>query len=428
MCGVGGYVDFRGPAERPEILKEMAARLRHRGPDAEGCWQEGPCGLAHTRLSILDLIGGSQPMQFADSDLVLSYNGELYNHVEQRDRLSRRGARFQTRSDTEVLLRGLAIEGRDFLHRLDAMFAFAAWDRRRETLLLARDGLGEKPLYYANPASGLLVFGSEIKAVLAHPEVDDARDEAALREVLRFRARYGEGTLRKGVKQLRPGQYLAFSRGGLTMGTFFSLVEALVEARANQRALSDRDLIGAGEAMFLEFVRRRLTADVPVGLYLSGGLDSSLIAAAMRSTLGSGKDIHTFSVGYQDDPRSELAQAEHVSRIVNAQHHAVRVGPADFISRWPALSARRDSPLSEPAEVAFATMSEIAKDRVSVALSGEGADEIFAGYPKYKFAATPWVARYALRLLGTERVSSRPANRTRRHSGRDRDASPCSSQ
>ena len=210
----------------------------------------------------------------------------------------------------------------------------------------------------------------------------------------------------KEFKQLRPGQYLAFSRGGLTMGTFFSLVEALVEARANQRALSDRDLIGAGEAMFLEFVRRRLTADVPVGLYLSGGLDSSLIAAAMRSTLGSGKDIHTFSVGYQDDPRSELAQAEHVSRIVNAQHHAVRVGPADFISRWPALSARRDSPLSEPAEVAFATMSEIAKDRVSVALSGEGADEIFAGYPKYKFAATPWVARYALRLLGTERVSS----------------------
>jgi asparagine synthase (glutamine-hydrolysing) len=406
MCGIGGYVDFRGGRNRADVLETMVARLKHRGPDDDGVLIEGPCGLAHTRLSIVDRAGGAQPMRFADADLALTYNGEIYNHPDLMPDLKARGAPFHTRSDTEVLLRGLALDGPGFLGKLDGMFAFAAWDRRRERLLLARDPFGEKPLFYATPAPGLLVFGSEIKAVLTHPDVDGGLDEAGLREVLRFRARYGEGTLRRGVRQLRPGTLLEFSLQGASAATFFDLRERVARAEADQRRVATGERVEAALALFTASVRRRLIADVPIGAYLSGGLDSSLVTAAMRAARGPGEEIHTFSVGFEGDARSEVAFARRVSGILKTRHHELSVGPEAFTRRWSGLSTFRDSPLSEPAEVAFAAMSEAAKPVVSVALSGEGADEMFAGYPKYRFAGAPWPLRLGLRAIGPDRASA----------------------
>ncbi len=344
-------------------------------------------------------------MTFPDTDLVITYNGELYNFVELRDQLiAESDSRFQTKSDTEVVLRGIANEGRSFLKKMDGMFALGAWSVSRQSLLLARDLVGEKPLYYAIPQPGTLVFGSEIKAVLAHPKVVGSLDDSSLREVLRFRANYGPQSLVRGIRQIKPGTYLEFSAAGMSEGIFASIT---ADMRLGEKSIGSNDtaaLIQHGQDLFMESVRRRMVADVPVGAYLSGGLDSSLVVAAMRDLSGKAADIHTFSVGFEDDPHSELAAASDVSKHLRTHHHEIRVSADDFARRWPDLSAIRDSPLSEPAEVAFAEMSEVAKSWVTVALSGEGADEIFAGYPKYSYANVPTVARLALRVLGDEGV------------------------
>jgi asparagine synthase (glutamine-hydrolysing) len=402
MCGIAGYVDFNAGATDIELLWEMTRRLRRRGPDANGVLSRGPCGLAHTRLSIIDPEGGAQPMDFPPSPLSLVYNGEIYNFQACRKHLQRQGHVFETASDTEVLYRGLEWRWRDILPHLEGMFAFGAWDRRRGALLLARDPIGEKPLFYAAPAPGVLVFASEIKAVLAHPAVDRAIDADALREVLRFGALYGARSLHRGVRQLEPGCFLQFDRSGLESGRYFDLIAESARSAPRLARLADRALVGEGRAMFMRAVERRLAADAPVGAFLSGGLDSSLVAAAMRKLRGPGEAPHTFSVGFRGDPHSELGFARTVADSIGSRHHALVVGPEDFLRRWVELSAHRDSPLGEPAEIAVAELSRLARRWVKVVLSGDGADETFGGYPKYALANAPGVLRAGLRILGAD--------------------------
>lgn len=399
VCGIAGYVDFATEKPDREILTAMTKALERRGPDGSGVWTEGPCGLAHTRLSIIDVAGSPQPMAFPDSDVAIVYNGELYNYRELRAELEAGGERFLTHGDTEVMLRAVAKDWIGALAGFDAMFAIGAWDRRRERLLLARDAVGEKPLFYATPSPGVLVFGSELKALLEHPLVNPELDEDALRQALRFRAVYSNDGLRRGIRQLEPGAWLEFDRQGLRAGRFFALASEVAEARTQIRGIDDDELIRRGRDLFMDSVRQRLVADVPVGAFLSGGLDSSLIVAAMRNLRAPDDQIETFSVGFAGDPHSELKYAETVADAFHTLHRPIVVGPEAYIRRLAELSACRDGPVSQPADVAIAEMSRVAKETVKVALSGEGADEIFAGYPKHAYADPPWAIRKALAIL-----------------------------
>lgn len=398
MCGIAGYVDFTAGAPNRKILTAMTKALARRGPDASGIWADGPCGFAHARLSIIDIENSLQPMAFPDCDLGAVYNGEVYNYQELRAELEALGERFHTQGDTEVLLRWLAREWTDALPRFDAMFAVGAWDRKGQRLLLARDAVGEKPLFYAMPSPGVLVFGSELKALLEHPLLDPEVNEDALRQALRFRAVYSSEGLSRGVKLLAPGGYLEFTRDGLREGRFYRVIDEVRAARRTFDGLGEQALIDRGREIFLDSVRQRLVADVPVGAFLSGGLDSSLIVAGMRAVRGPDAQIETFSVGFEGDPFSELGHAQTVADAIKTLHRPITVGPESYIRRLAELSACRDGPVSQPADVAIAEMSHLAKQTVKVALSGEGADEVFAGYPKHRYAGAPWALRKALAI------------------------------
>jgi asparagine synthase (glutamine-hydrolysing) len=399
VCGIAGYVDFTAGAPDRKVLTAMTKALGRRGPDASGVWIEGSCGLAHTRLSIIDVAGSPQPMVFPDSDVAIVYNGELYNYRELRADLEAAGVKFRTNGDTEVILRAVARDWTAALPQFDAMFAFGAWDRKRERLLLARDAVGEKPVFYATPSPGVLVFGSELKALLEHPLIDPDVDENALRQAIRFRAVYSNGCLRKGIKQLEPGAWLEFDREGVRTGRFYRLGAEVAKARETMRDVDDNELIRRGRDLFMDSVRQRLVADVPVGAFLSGGLDSSLIVAAMRELRAPNDQIQTFSVGFAGDQHSELKYAETVADAFRTLHRPIVVGPDAYIRRLAELSECRDGPVSQPADVAIAEMSRVARETVKVALSGEGADEVFAGYPKHAYANPPWAIRKALAIM-----------------------------
>jgi asparagine synthase (glutamine-hydrolysing) len=344
-------------------------------------------------------------MTVAGCDVALVYNGELYNYRELRRELESCGERFVTDGDTEVVLRWIAKDWTQALRKFDGMFALAAWDRRGQKLLLARDAIGEKPLFFAKPAPNLLVFGSEIRSVLVHPEVDSRLDTDALRQALRFRSVYGEASLHRGIAQIKPGGWLEFGRAGISKGTFYDLVAEVGETRQALAGLGEGDLVRAGQDLFRQSVRERLIADVPVGAFLSGGLDSSLIAATVRDVRAPGEGLATFSVGFEGDVHSELPFAQDVASRLGAQHTEVKVGANAFERRLAELSVCRGGPVSEPADVAVAEMSRVARESVKVVLSGEGADEVFCGYPKYAFANAPPIFCDALRILGPDRTA-----------------------
>jgi asparagine synthase (glutamine-hydrolysing) len=401
MCGIAGYVDFSAPPDQL-VLEGMTRALARRGPDAQATRIDGACGLAHTRLSIIDVAGSPQPMATPSGEVTIAFNGEIYNYERLRAELEAAGEQLATKGDTEALLRFVAREGAASLPRFDGMFAFAAWDRRRQRLLVARDAIGEKPLFFATPRPGLLVFGSEVKAVLEHPLVDRELDLDALRQVLRFRAVYGDGSLHRGVRQLRPGSWLEFDAEGLRIGRFHDLPAETGAERDRLRGRSESELIESGRSLLMDSVRERMIADVPVGAFLSGGLDSSVIVAAMRKIRTAGAELRTYSVGFRGDEHSELPFAQTVADVVQSAHTPIEVGPEAFLRRMAELAGCRDAPVSEPADVAVAEMSHIARQSVKVVLSGEGADEVFAGYPKYSLASSPAAMRWALRLTGAD--------------------------
>ncbi|WP_428939614.1 asparagine synthase (glutamine-hydrolyzing) [Fontivita pretiosa] len=406
MCGIAGYVDFREGSPSRQILLKMAQVLRRRGPDAQGILVDGACGMAHARLSIIDLAGSPQPMRVGHSAISLVYNGELYNYRELRQELQTRGQRFDTEGDTEVLLRWVEREWHEALRRFDGMFGFAAWHRQRQTLLLGRDPIGVKPLFFATPAPGVLVFGSEVKALLEHPLVDRRLDLDGLRQALRFRAVYGHGSLYAGVRQLDPGCWLEFDpRGQVHVGRYFDLVDEGWKLRGLMQQMDEPQLIEHGRSLLESAVRKRLIADVPVGAFLSGGLDSSVITAVICRSRTPDEPTHTFSVGFAGDQSSELPYARIVSDTLGTRHTEVCVDEDDYIRLLAELSVCRDAPVSEPADVAVARMSDVARQQVKVVLSGEGADEVFAGYPKYGFANPSRLLRLGLRAVGPARAS-----------------------
>jgi asparagine synthase (glutamine-hydrolysing) len=405
MCGIAGYVDL-GERAHADILRRMAATLHRRGPDDEGVLVDGSCGFAHRRLSIIDVAGSPQPMQVPGSDVSVTFNGEIYNYQELRCQLRARGVGFSWAGDTEALLRWVEAEWNRALPRFDGMFAFGAWNRRTRRLLLARDPLGKKPLFYANPAPGLLVFGSEPKALLEHPAVRADLDLDALRQVVRFRAVYGDRSLYAGVKQVEPGCWLEFSRAGIRTGRFYDLAEETLKAREAMAGRKDSELRDDFAELIEASVRKRLIADVPVGAFLSGGLDSSAIVRLIRACREPGAEVRTFSVGFRDDDRSELPYARAVADAIGTTHTEVNLAESDYGALFAEMTACRDAPLSEPADPAIARMSQVARRSVKVVLSGEGSDEAFCGYPKYSLARANGLLRHALRTLGPERAAT----------------------
>ncbi|HYE61220.1 MAG TPA: asparagine synthase (glutamine-hydrolyzing) [Phycisphaerales bacterium] len=405
MCGIAGYIDFNAPPS-DDVLRAMAQTIHRRGPDAQGTLIDGPCGLAHRRLSIIDLAGSPQPMQVPASDVSLTFNGEIYNYQDLQKELRAANVPLKWSGDTEVLLRFVEREWEKALPRCDGMFAFGAWQRRQQKLLLARDPLGKKPLFYCTPEPGLIVFGSEIKALLEHPAVTAKLDLDALRQVVRFRAVYGDRSLYEGIRQIEPGSWLEFSRDGVRTGCFYHLGREVERAAESIRGLGDVQLQTRFGEMIESAVRKRLIADVPVGAFLSGGLDSSVIVALIRSLRARDAEVRTFSVGFAGDQHSELPYARQVADAIGTTHTEVALHEKDYADLFAQMTACRDAPLSEPADPAIARMSEVAKQSVKVVLSGEGSDEAFCGYPKYTLAKAPSLLRAGVRTIGPERAAA----------------------
>lgn len=387
MCGIAGILSL-DPRERVDAdrVERMCDALQHRGPDDQGVLARGPVALGSRRLAIVDLRGGHQPMASDDGSLFITYNGEIYNHPAIRAELESRGERYRTRSDTETILRLYRTSGEKCLERLRGMFAFALWDEGRKRLFLARDRLGIKPLYYAVTDRELL-FASEIKAILAAGGIRPELNASVLPEFLASGFVSGEETFFRGVKKLLPGRALSFSHEeGLKAERWWKLRVERSEAAAGIEA----EALRLRERL-TESVRIHLMSDVPVGVFLSGGLDSSALAALMASMME--EPVHTFSVGFDDAATNELPFARLAARSVGSRHHEVLVSPGDFFHAVPRLVWHEDEPIAFPSSVPLYFVSRLARDYVKVVLTGEGADELFLGYNRYRLTA--WNERLA---------------------------------
>ena len=385
MCGIAGIV--AADRIRPEEcarLPRMRDIIAHRGPDDSGLHVDGFAGLAHRRLSIVDLAAGHQPLANEDDSVWVAFNGEIYNHAELRPRLEAAGHRYRTRSDTETIVHAYEQWGDACVERFRGMFAFAIWDAPRRRLLLARDRLGIKPLYWTLSGSRL-VFGSEIKAILESRIVQVEANDAAIPELLSTRYLSGSETMFRGVHRLLPGHTLVFERGAVTTRQWWDVPAGPSHGRP---PMSDGDAIGEFRARLDEAVRTRLMADVPLGMFLSGGLDSSAIAALMARMID--RPLQTFSVAFEDRAFSELEYAREVAGAIGADAHEIVIGAHDFFSALPRLVWHEDEPIAHPSSVPLYFVSRLAREHVKVVLTGEGSDELLAGYGKYPRALMNW--------------------------------------
>ncbi len=381
MCAIAGIVkcDVRDRAERARLVR-MAQVQQHRGPDGAGLWLDGPVGLAHRRLAIIDVAGGHQPMTNEDDSVWIAFNGEIYNHRVLRREMERAGHRYQTKSDTETILHLYEAYGPRCVERLQGMFAFAIWDRRQGRLLLARDRLGIKPLYYACTDRELL-FASEIKGILASDGVKTAFNEAVLPEFLANRYVAGTETFYRGVSKLLPGHLLEWSEEqGCQIRRYWHPPQESQDLGLPVAEQAEHLRSGLQRA-----VQSHLMSDVPLGLFLSGGLDSSGLAALMAPLMP--QAVKTFAVGFTEREANELEYARLVARAIGAEHHEVLVSADQFMRALPKLIWHEDEPIAFPSSVPLYFVSRLARRHVKVVLTGEGADELFLGYD-YRYRVT----------------------------------------
>ncbi len=397
MCGIAGYINVNPGPQAEGVLDRMTAALRHRGPDDSGVYHDAWAALGHRRLSIIDLAAGHQPMSNEDGSLWIVYNGEIFNHASLRPELERAGHRYTTRCDTETILHAYEQYGPACVERFRGMFAFAIWDRNKRRLFCARDRLGIKPFYYFWNGR-TFAFASEIKALLEHPEIRCRFEEETLPEYLAFGYLSGDQTLFSGIRKLMPGHSLTLDTGDdtgdnarLDIRRYWDLPEP--ERPERRDVLSS---ISECRERLEETVRMRLMSDVPLGVFLSGGVDSSAIAALVRRMAPG--PVETFSVGYAEGRFSELGYARQVADFIGAGHHEVVVGMEDFFDALPRLIWHEDEPITWPSSVSLYFVSRLAASRVKVVLTGEGSDELFAGYARYRFYLmnARWMAAYRM--------------------------------
>jgi asparagine synthase (glutamine-hydrolysing) len=386
MCGICGAYYFGGGRDVDlDVLKAMNRQIVHRGPDDEGYHLESTVGLAMRRLSIIDLRTGHQPIANEDNSIWIVFNGEIYNHHELRVSLEAKGHRYRTQSDTETIVHLYEEYGTACVDRLRGMFAFVIWDVKRRVLFGARDRLGIKPFYYLR-SSDFLLFGSEIKAILAHPGVHACLDRAVLPEYLAFGYLTGARTMFAGIQKLPPGHTLeADESGQVKLRAYWDIPQ---DGRKKQ--VTRDDCAGTYAEMLERSVESHLMSDVPLGVFLSGGIDSSLVAALMTKLRGN--SIETFSVGYDEQVFSELPYAQTVAKHIKSVHHEVRVSREEFFKALPRLIWHEDEPLTWPSSVSLYFVARLARERVKVVLTGEGSDETLAGYARYPW--TIWNTRF----------------------------------
>ena len=382
MCGIAGFVT-RAPSASPDaLLTRMTDSLRHRGPDASGFYRDPFASLGHRRLSIVDVRAGHQPMSNEDGTLWIDYNGEIFNHADLRPILERAGHRYRTRCDTETILHAYEQYGPDCVTHFRGMFAFAIWDKNTRTLFCARDRLGKKPFYYYWDGH-LFAFASEIKALLEHPAISPRFEESLLSEYLSFGYCSGEQTLFSGIRKLMPGHWLRLTPEQFEIRRYWEIPCPVGQAVSPANSRDDQYWIAECRSRLEEAVRTRLMSDVPLGMFLSGGVDSSAIAALMKPM--SNGPVKTFAVGYREEAFSELAYARQVARKIGTEHHGVVIGMDDFFNALPQLIWHEDEPIAWPSSVSLYFVSRLASEQVKVVLTGEGSDELFAGYGRYRF-------------------------------------------
>lgn len=379
MCGISGIIlKDKGVFPREDLVR-MTRLMSHRGPDDEGFFFGNGVGLGHRRLSIIDLSAGHQPVFNEDKTVSVVFNGEIYNFNEIRDGLVKKGHRFLTRSDTEVIVHAYEEYGKGCLERFRGMFAFAVYDSKKDACLIARDRLGKKPLYYHDGADAF-VFASEIKPILSTPYASAEAEEAAIDFFLTLNYVPAPMTLFKGIKKLAPGGYIWIEKNRVEMGSYWVIEDSFKQGNPDHDAARK----GLKDLLF-ESVRLRMISDVPVGVFLSGGLDSSLIAAIMSRC--SNGPVKTYSVGYEEKESSELHYAARVAAHLKSDHHEHILRHEDFLSSMDLLLNHLEEPLGEYAPLALFRLSSLARQKVTVMLSGEGSDEVLGGYPLYSKAA-----------------------------------------
>jgi asparagine synthase (glutamine-hydrolysing) len=390
MCGIAGILRRPGvttPSCLGATARSMASTLRHRGPDDSGTWLDAEAGvaIAHRRLSILDVTScGHQPMTSACGRHVLVFNGEIYNFRDLRARLSARGQSFRSNSDTEVLLEMIASCGvAAALEELVGMFAFAVWDRKAQTLVLARDRMGEKPLYYGWLGSDL-VFASELKALRAHPAWEGNIDREAISLYLRYSYVPGPRTIYRGILKLQPGRLLCITDlvpGVLPAPKAYWRLEDVAQTRSPGPPPSDHEAVDALERLLGEVVQQQMVADVPLGAFLSGGVDSATVVAMMQAV--SERPVRTFTIGVRDPERDEAPAARAIAEHLKTDHTEQYIHPDDALAVIPQLSTIYDEPFADSSQIPTLLVSRLARQSVTVSLSGDGGDELFAGYERY---------------------------------------------
>lgn len=395
MCGIAGFLGGTGPAGQDAVLvRRMADSLRHRGPDDDGVWADGEAGiaLAQRRLAIVDLSpAGHQPMFSACQRYVIVFNGEIYNYEEIRRKLDAETAHaWRGHSDTEVLLEAIARWG--FARALQSavgMFALALWDRRDRTLVLARDRLGEKPLYYGRVGKSF-VFASELKAFAAHPAWNPEIDRDAVALLMRHNYVPAPYSIYKGLRKLRPGHFLVLADGAQEprIEAYWSAREASTHARANPFAGSRDQAVAELETVLRQSVRGQMMADVPLGAFLSGGIDSSTVVALMQSM--SSRPVRTFTIGFHQAGYNEAEHAKQVANHLGTDHTELYVTEREAMDVIPGLPQIYCEPFSDSSQIPTYLVSKLARQKVTVSLSGDGGDELFSGYTRYSFADEFW--------------------------------------
>ena len=375
MCGIAGIFNYEGGGIPVKVLKNMTDSLAHRGPDDRGIYSDDSIGLGHRRLSIIDLEGGRQPMADDTGRFHITFNGEIYNYHELRKTLEKSGHRFRTRSDTEVLLHACIEWGHRAPEKINGMFGFGFWDRKERSLFLARDRSGVKPLYYKNIKKGFL-FASEIKAILQYPGI---KVEPNLETIAFYLSHYqtvmGDETLFKGIHNLEPGCTLTVEPDKITRRRYWMLPVVPEESKEDK---GEEYYIDGVKHYVEQSLKRRMISDVPLGAYLSGGIDSSILVGLMSENTGI--PVRTFAIGFDEKGFNEFEYSDMVAAAWGTNHTQIVIGEDDYFAALDDVIMYKDGPLSVPNEVPLYLMSGVLKEDISVVLSGEGSDELFGGY------------------------------------------------
>jgi asparagine synthase (glutamine-hydrolysing) len=380
MCGIAGFIDLwlsgKGSVveDRDLVIDRMCRRISHRGPDDQGVMVKSGVALGMRRLSIIDLLSGHQPISGEDNSVTIVFNGEIYNFLELKPQLEARGHTFKTNSDTEAIVHAYEEFGTECLQLLRGMFAFAIWDDKTRTLFIARDRTGKKPLYYTTTPGGTFVFGSELKSVLEHPEVSRELDNEGLDAYLTLGYVPDPLSIFRRIHKLPPGHYLTFREGQVRINQYWDFNFLATEDRTEAEYLEEL------RGLLEESVRLRLISDVPLGAFLSGGIDSSTVVALMARHMG--QPVKTFSIGFHEDSYNELKYARLTAEKFGTDHHEFFVTP-DICSIVDELVWHFDEPFADSSAIPTYMVSKLARDHVTVVLSGDGGDELFAGYTRY---------------------------------------------